>query len=451
MATTCTTCGEAIPAGSRFCPSCGAATTGAIPVFDLGDPPSGSEDEAAAGESTGRDRTRATVAGLVLGVLVLLMVLSVVAGDESDEAADEAPEQTTSTTRPATTTTPPWRDDPDNTRLLAPGEMLDPTLGMAAVWVRTDGTVITTDLGTGVKQVAVGDLPVRPQGGIRWTGEAFLAVSGSGELFRLQPSGSGTWEPIETGSYEVTLWWPGHGPLLAVWEPGSDGGERPARVTEDGQLEVFDRNPGLDPSVYVDGRVAVSIDGAIYLLEPDGTPGRHAFGAVVGGADRFLVRRSCDETLACELVLDDIAAGTSAALGPVDPGIPVITAHPAPDGSAVAVVAPTRAQANLELRVVPVDGSAPLSFDFGQWNGDPATIVWTPDGDALLWRDDRGPSIRSIRWRGGEVSTEPSEARLADRTRPVDGYEGLFLVPLDAVPARWAPVEPDSESAAPPG
>lgn len=440
----CSTCGASLPDRARFCPSCGAAANHALPVFDLGSEPHPDEPE----PPPGRDRTRATVAGVLLGVVALIVVLSVAGGGDADEQADPAAEdQTTTTTLPsASAPTLPTPRSNDDLRLLDEGERLEPASGMALVWFRSNGAVVVADLGTGTEQVIEDDLPVRPVQGARWTGDSFLVRGVDSELYQARPTTAG-WRRVETAGYEADLWWPGHGELLTLWSAESATPRSSAvlgRVLATGELEVFDLGQPFDrPAGLVDGRLAVDIGGAIYLIAPDGTPQRHAFGSLLGTSDRLLVRRSCNEVLECELVLDDVSAGTGTTLGGFGSSASVLAARPAPDGSAVAVISPPDPDGSaLELSVLSVDGGPPVTYSLDGWSGDPTTgVTWTPDSNGLIWLEQHlQPSVQAVWWRGPDASTSPVSVRLSDRTQASGGYEGLFLVPVDALPEPWRPV-----------
>ncbi|MFP4513263.1 MAG: zinc-ribbon domain-containing protein, partial [Acidimicrobiales bacterium] len=403
----CSTCGASLPDRARFCPSCGAAASHALPVFDLGTEAHPDQAE----PPPARDRTRITVAGVLLGAVALIVVLSVTGGGDADEQADPAADATTTTLPAASTTIEPTPRTNDDLTLLEEGARLDPAADMTLVWFRSNGAVVVADLGTGTEQVIEDDLPVRPVQGARWTGDSFLVRGVDSELYQLHPTSTG-WRRVETDGYQTDLWWPGHGELLTLWSaestprPGSVLG----RVLPDGELEVFDLDQPFDrPGGLVDGHLAVEIGGAVYLIPPGGTPQRHAFGSLFGASDRFLVRRSCNEVLECELVLDDVSTGTQTTLGGFESSASVIAATPAPDGSAVAVLAPVADGSAVELSVLPVEGGPPVTFALDGWSGDPnAAFTWTPDSNGLLWYDQNvQPSVQAVRWRGPDATDSP--------------------------------------------
>lgn len=430
-----------MPADARYCPNCGLAATGAIHVLDLGAPP---ENERP-GPPPPPDRIHSTIAGVLVGAIGLIVALSLIAGGSTDDDAS-AEDEPSPTVPPATSaTTLPAPRIADDLRLITGGDRLDPSLGLAAVWLRSNGAVVVADPATGEEVILVDELPVRPVQAARWTGDMFLVQGVSPGLHVLHPGSGRPWTTITLEDRQVDLFWQTTGALVHLWSSdlrqGVTGGHW-GRVLPSGDLEIFevDAIPTMGRAALVDDRIALETGGAIYLVAPEGAARRHAFGSLLGANDPHLVRRSCDEVLACELVVDNIAAGTQVSMGALAASTPVIVAIPAPDGRAVAMLGPGEAggAGGTILEVRSPEGDV-VNLPLGQWSGDPSSITWTADGSGLFWLDESGPALQFVGWSEGQIQSEPRTVELTPRARYGAGYERLFVVPLDDLPPSWRP------------
>lgn len=429
-----------MPTDARYCPNCGLAATGAVHLLDLGAP---SEDERP-GPPPPPDRTWSTVAGVILGAIGLIAALSVIAGTGSDEdtAADDPSNPTTSP--PTSATTLPTPGTADDLQLITGGDLLDPSLGLAAVWLRSNGTVVVADLATGEETVLVDELPVRPVQAARWTGDLFLIQGVRPGLHVLHPASGESWITIDTDDHWVDPYGPSAGPLVHLWpsdlsEGGSEG--HWGRVLPSGELQIFDTDisPPMGRVALVDGRLALDTGGAIYLVAPDGTARRHAFGALLGAGDRHLVRQRCDEVLECDMVVDDLETDAEVSMGPLSLSVSVLAAVPAPDGMAVVVLRPGERSVDLEVRTPGGEVVELTPEGIGQWSGEPGAIAWAADGSGLFWIDESGPTLQVLRWAGGSPDPEPTVVELTPRARHGAGYERVVVVPLDELPSSWRP------------
>jgi hypothetical protein len=386
------------------------------------------------------DRSIATAIGVILGIVVIVILLSLLAGGGSDdESGSETP---TSTTRPPTPATTLPRPASDVRPLLDDGERLDPAFDMALVGIRSNGSVVVADLATGHERVLDDRIPLAPVRWASWIGDTFVAFGLGQEAHRLAIDGSGTWEGIDTGRYSIDPYWPQGSPgLFWLWDDSASRVSNQMRfglLRSTGPLEVLDGPVEVyfgAPVGFVGDRAVFNSPDGVYLLGPDGEPNRHSFGLVFGVAADRMVRRTCDEVLACRLVLDDPVAATVADLGPIEPRDAVLQAIPAPDGTAVAVV--TQSGEELALRIIPVGALQTVTFAIGRSWEHPDMLQWSGDGNGLIWWDESSRQVRSLRWRDGDISSEPASARVTS-PHSTAGYEGMFLIPMADLPAGWA-------------
>ncbi len=441
----CATCGTQLPTGARFCSSCGTAVDDGVVVLDL-DAPRGRGSTESDDDGGGSTRTAPTVVAILVVVVLVIVILSMVGGGEDDadsvDRADDAPDTTTSTTTPPRPSPPVEQpsDGAGESALLAPDpDRMGSIPGMALV--RSDGSAVTVaDLGTGAEVSVPEALPTGAERVI-WTGDHLAALGGMGRLHLRSPLGE-TWVEVDLGPYRTTWGFAG-GPLVPLsGGDGLGGDERVARVTEDGAIDVLEFPVEVwdlvgRPYVLGDGSFVVSVDGAIYLMGGGRTPERHAFGRALGARGDFLVRRSCDEGLRCELLLDDLSAGTTSSLGPVVAGERILAADPSPDGSSAAVVQITPGAAGLEIGIRNGSG-AQATYEYGVWMGEVDLLRWSDDGEWLVWPNFFGGSIDGLRW--SDPDAEPVSVAV-DGTIARRGFDPnqFLVVPLSAVPESWRP------------
>jgi hypothetical protein len=394
-------------------------------------PPASSEPPAA-------DRTVATAVAVVLGLVLLVIVLSFLTGGDRDDAAADDP--TTTTTRPPTSTTTLPRPSSSTHPVLAEGERLDPAFDMAVVSIRSNGTVAVADLATGDEHILDERIPLAPIQSASWIGTTFVARSSSPQLHRLVPGTANDWEPVDTLDLVADPYWPGPPGLVSLWDPQGDGlGDMQFGVVgPDGPLRVVAGLPVVmvgAPLGFVGLDAVFNSPDGVFLVDPGGAPRRLDHGLALGVADGRVVRRSCDDQMVCRLLLDEPATGQTVELGPVEPTALIQRAIPSPDGDAVALVA--AAGDELTLRVLPVPLGRPATWVVGQRWGELHMLRWSADGDGLVWIDGEQGTVRSVRWRGEDLTGEPAAARLS--VASPTSFEATFIVPVAALPTGWAP------------
>lgn len=427
----CVACGSTLPESAQFCPACGAAQQTAVPILDLGTP-----TRAPADDDEPPDRTVATVVALVLGAIALLVVLSIVAGgDDDDQGADEASSSTTNPRSTATTLPRPTLDVPP---VLVDGESLDPSFGMAAVSIRSNGTVVVADLGTGEERT-LERIPVAPVQSAAWVGETFVVKSIGEDVHRLVLDGTNTWEALDIDDgMAVEPQWGGPPGLFWMFDPmGGSVGPNFALIGSEGPIRLLGGQPFnlWSAAGVIDGHAVINSPDGIVLLGEGGEARRYGYGYVLGTSGPYLVRRACDDELVCRLVVDDTSSGASTDFGPADAGVLIQRAVPSPDGTAVAfVVAASDGSATVLVRRAGND--QPVTFDAG--HDDLSLLEWSHNGDGLIWWSESRHEVRSLRWASGEVTPEHSTVSVS-QNRNSAGYEGLFVVPLADLPPGWAP------------
>jgi hypothetical protein len=402
----------------------------AVPVLSLGR----DRDALGAAEPAPIDHSVRTSIGVILGAVVVIVLLSVVASGGSDdpEAADETPPSTVS---PAPRTTAEPRTQAPT--ILNDSGPLEAASGVAAVWIRTNGTIVVADLGMGVEHVLDERVSPQPVNAVRWTGETFLVNAGSDGLYRLVDDERGSWSSVDTGDGRAELTF-GDGEYFSFWGPADDGMRiHVARVASDGSLQTLDVPASFGPPVAVAaGRLYFNTTDGIYRVDDEGVS-RHGFGTVVGSSGELLVVRACDDAARCRLLLQDVLAGSEHDLGEIDVDASMDQALPSPDGSAVAVRAAGVDLSSHHIRIIAVDGSPPVTFTLGTRLGDRPSMRWTPDSDALVWWDSEAQTISAARWRAGEVPVDVPTLTMPPSSLRV--YPHLWLVPIDALPPGWAP------------
>jgi hypothetical protein len=382
-----------------------------------------------------------TAVAVVVGLISVVFLLSLISGRGEEDGA--SPEATTSTTRPPPPVTTLPRPSSSSGPILAGGERLDPGFEMAAVSIRSNGTVVVADLATGDERVLEERIPLAPVQVVSWIGSTFVARSVGDELHRLVPGTTNDWEVVDTLGLGADPYWPGPPGLVYLWDPDelNAAGMRFGLVGSTGALRLIDGPAsvflGTPVGMLGDAAVFNTPDG-IYQLGPDQPPRRLALGFALGTEGERLVRRSCDDSLECRILLDEPLTGSVTDLGALDPGATIQRVVPSPDGQAVAMVALVGDE--LTIRILPVPSGRSLTWVIGRPWSEPHMLQWSSDGDGLVWLDTERREIRSLRWRGDAPSSEPSAARMQDLA-PTSSFEANFVIPLEALPRGWSPHE----------
>lgn len=449
----CATCGAHLPDGARFCVSCGTAVDDGVVVLDLDAPVRASRGDASDGNGGQRSGSAPTVVAIVAIVVLVVITLSVLGGDGEpgpDEPSDDtsspdtaAPDATSpETTSPPGTTMPVRPEEPaapsdaTGTPLLSPDTQRIP--GMALI--RIDGPAVTVaDLGTG-GEVTVPDALPSAVDRIVWTGDRLAAIGGMGGLHIRSPQDQ-RWERIDLGDYLVSWGYSG-GPLIPLTPGLRTEGERLGRVTADGTVDVLDHEVSMwsitgRPLALGDGTFVVSVDGGVYLVGRGLEPERHSFGLALGAEGDRLVRRTCDERLRCELVVDDVATGAVTSLGPVEATSVILSATLAPDGSGAALVHLESGGSVMEVELRNASGAG-ARHEVGGWMGDTQPFRWSDDGEWLVWANLMGETVEAARW--SDPSATPVAASIhGDNARFGLDPNRYVVLPLSALPDSWRP------------
>ena len=374
-----------------------------------------------------------TAALVVLAVILALVVLSILGGD-GDEDAESAP-TTTPTSRPTSTTGD--RDASPTTSppaLLADGESLDPSFGMALVHGLGDGLTIV-DLGTGAES----RVP---------TPSAVAQLAWTGDLLLLRTAWS-TYRPADDGStwQEVALeGWSSMSVRGAMIELGRPGAETTGVATVDSSgtvrtwpVELAGGPAGASPIGVVEGVLVVSTIDGIFLLDQDGEAERIASGVALDVAGTNVLRHSCDEQMACALSVLDVRSGRSTTLPPLPDGRVPYSGSVAVGGEAGSPVVVNASALSGPIAFV-LRGEKWVELDdFDVWWG--GVHVWAENGSGLVWWDWEERTVRSIGLDGPhagavgavEARGDPQVAHRSDPGSP------LALVPLAALPEGWRP------------
>ena len=313
----CSHCVTALPPGTNYCPECGAPQTLMI-VDPLGveDPPVMSGTDVAP-----HARLR-MLAGLVL-VFAMLAVLWVLSRDgdpvDDEPLSSETPEvgilaadATTSTTVVATTASTATGAPTRAFEQLFVNDVQGPVLGdgVDGVLVRIDASTLQhIDLSTGAIELIDLEHPVFVEG-------AELGIVVNGNLVSLWGKAITTTDlsdgsqrqrrDIADGSFEMHV--AGRAGVDSIWlasYPGPDEMGAAIEVDLDGEVRRRVEIPQPFSIEWADGDELIlgSVDGSFRYDTATGATVKMP-GAMVAFEPGFVVTTSCDETLQCDVLLD---------------------------------------------------------------------------------------------------------------------------------------------------